>query len=70
LQRDRNIEDIINAEKRLLKGHYEQLEREDESVRDQEQRDARMHDTHITKDEQRQLNREEDQIDKQIRDDK
>jgi hypothetical protein len=70
LHRDRNINNEINDDKGQLNGHYQQLEREDASVRDQEQRDARMHDGHITKDEQRQLNREENQIDKQINDDK
>jgi hypothetical protein len=70
LQHDRDILNEINADKRQLKGRYDQLKLEDDIVRFQEQLDAAMHGGHITKGEQKQLNQEENQIDKQIRDDK
>jgi predicted nucleic acid-binding Zn-ribbon protein len=70
LHRVHNINNEINADKGHLNGHAGQLQSEDASVREQEQSDAKAHDGHITKDEQNQLNQEENQIKKQIGDDK
>jgi hypothetical protein len=70
LQRDRDINNEINADRGQLKGHYDQLKLEDDIVRFQEQVDSAMHGGHITKGEQKQLNQEENQMDKQITNDK
>jgi hypothetical protein len=70
LQRDRNINNKINADKGQLHGHYRQLKQEDKSVHRQERQDKRMNGGHITKGEQRQLNHEENQINRQVRHDK
>lgn len=67
LRRDNNINGRLNADRGQLNGHYNQLKREDRSVRRQEQRDARMNGGHITKGEQNRLNREENHINNQIR---
>ena len=66
LGRDRCINNRINANKGNLSGHYGQLEREDASIRRQEQRDAHMNGGYITKGEQAHLNREENRLNRQI----
>ena len=67
LHRDNNINNRINNDRGHLGGHYGQLKRQDRNIRRQEQRDARMNGGHITKGEQRQLNREENHVNNEIR---
>jgi hypothetical protein len=67
LGRSNNIMNRINYNRGDLSGHYGQLRREDQSVRRQEQRDARMNGGYITRGEQAHLNREENHINRQIR---
>lgn len=67
LDRAGNINNRINADRGNLDGHYRQLKREDQAIRRQEQRDARMNGGHITAGEQQRLNREENRLNKQIR---
>jgi hypothetical protein len=67
LHRDRNINNRLNADKGSLGGHYGQLKREDQSVRRQEQRDARINGGFITKGQKAHLNQEENHINNQIR---
>jgi hypothetical protein len=66
LHRDGNINNRINRNYGNLGGHYGQLQREDYHIRRQEQRDARMNGGHITRGEQRQLNHEENHLNRQI----
>jgi hypothetical protein len=70
LHRDNRLNNRINANKGNLSGHYKQLSREDNSIRRQEQRDARNNGGHITKGEQHQLNHEENRVNNQIQRDK
>ncbi len=67
LGRDNNLNRRINANRGDLGGHYGQLKRQDRAIRRQEQRDARMNGGHITKGEQRQLNREENHVSREIK---
>jgi len=67
LRRDGNINRRLNADKGQLGGHYGQLKREDAGIRRQEQRDARRNGGYITKGQQRQLNKEENHVNNQIR---
>lgn len=66
LHRSNHINNRINADKGNLSGHYSQLKREDRSVVRQEQHDARTDGGHITRGEQKQLNHEENHLNKQI----
>ena len=66
LHRDNRTQNRINRDAGHLGGHYNQLSREDRSIRHQEQRDARNNGGHITKGEQRQLNHEENHLNNQI----
>jgi len=70
LHRDNNINNRLNADKGHLGGHYGQLKSEDKSIKRQEQRDAAQNGGHITKGEQAHLNREENHVNNQIRNDK
>jgi|SRR5579883_1845489 len=69
LDRNANINQKINTDKGHLDGHYRQLKHEDRAIRRQEQRDARRNGGYITKAQQRQLNREENNINRQIKQD-
>jgi hypothetical protein len=69
LGRDRNINNRINQDRGQLGGHYNQLERQDQSIRRQEQRDARINGGYITPGQQKQLNREENHVNREIRND-
>ncbi len=66
LGRDRNLNRRANADKGHLGGHYNQIKREDSSIRNQEQRDARINGGYITKGQQHQLNKEENKVNRQI----
>lgn len=66
LKRDNNLNRQLQADKGQLGGNYRRLENEDRSIRRQEQRDARCDNGHITRGEQRQLNREENHLQRQI----
>jgi len=66
LRRDNRENNQINNDYGHLSGHYGQLEHEDNSIKRQEQRDARQNDGHITKAEQTQLNHEENKLQRQI----
>lgn len=67
LGRDRNINNRINNNKGNLDGHYGQLKAEDKAIRKQEQFDARANGGHITRGEQKQLNKEENHLNNQIK---
>jgi hypothetical protein len=67
LRRDRNINQRINSDKGHLGGHYGQLKAEDQSIRRQEQRDARINGGFITKGQKQHLNQEENRVNRQIR---
>ena len=70
LGRTNNLNARANANKGNLGGHYGQIKSEDRGIRRQEQRDARQNGGHITKGEQNQLNREENHVNNQIKNDK
>ncbi len=59
LSRDASLNNQLNQDKGDLNGHYGQLKSEDNSIRRQEQSDARQNGGYITKQEQGQLNHEE-----------
>lgn len=69
LHRDNGIKNQINANKGNLSGHYGQLKAEDNAIHRQERADARANGGHITKAEQRQLNREENHLEHQVKHD-
>jgi hypothetical protein len=54
----------------LSKGQAQQLHKEDRTIRKEERADAARNGGHITKREQRQLNRQENQVSKQIHEEK
>ena len=66
LGRDANLNSQINQDKGDLNGHYGQLKSEDNSIRRQEQNDARQNGGHITSQEQGQLNHEENGLQRQV----
>jgi len=66
LRRDAALNNELCRDRGLLSGHYGQLRAEDRAIARQEQRDAFFHDGHITRGEQMQLNREENQVQRQI----
>jgi hypothetical protein len=66
LRRDTILNREINHDYGRLTGHYGRLEREDRSIRWQEQRDARLNGGFITPGEQRHLNHEENRLQRQI----
>ena len=70
LHRDNNINNRINKNEGKLHGQYNQLKAEDQGIRHQEQADARANGGHITRGEKHQLNKEENQLNKQITQDK
>jgi hypothetical protein len=65
LSRDANLNYNINRDEGHLGGHYNQLERQDNSIANQEQRDAHQNGGYITKGQQGQLNREETALGKE-----
>lgn len=69
LRRDRGLKSEVKADRGKLGGHDGQLSREDNAIARQEQRDARVNGGYITKQQKRQLNQEENQVTKQIRQD-
>ena len=69
LGRNNNINNRLNSDYGKLGGHYGQLKSEDQSIRQQEQADAKFNGGYITKGEQRQLNGEENHVNNQIRND-
>jgi len=66
LHRDNQLQKQANNDKGHLDGHYGQITREDQSIRNQEQRDARQNGGYITKGEQNHLNHEENGVQRQI----
>ncbi|HEY9714936.1 MAG TPA: hypothetical protein V6C72_15820 [Chroococcales cyanobacterium] len=70
LRRDNRLNNRVNRNYGNLGGNYGKLERQDQKIRRQEQRDARMNGGHISRGEQKQLNREENHINKEIKHDK
>ncbi len=66
LRRDNREQNRLNRNYGHLGGHYGQVSREDQTIRRQEQRDARLNGGHITRGEQRQLNHEENRVNNQI----
>jgi hypothetical protein len=69
LNRDSRLNGKLNGDYGKLGGHYGQLRKEDRAIRRQEQADARANGGFLTKREQKQLNREENRLNKQIRQD-
>jgi hypothetical protein len=65
LGRDNHINNRINAAKGNLGGKYNHLERQDNSIRRQEQNDAHRNGGYITRGQQGQLNREENALSKE-----
>lgn len=70
LHRDNRLNNRINRNYGNLNGNYGKLERQDNKIRQQERRDARVNGGYITKGEQKQLNREENHVNKEIKHDK
>jgi hypothetical protein len=66
LGRDSGLNNRINQDKGDLNGHYGQLRAEDTSIRRQEQIDAARNGGHLTGQEYRQLNGEENGLSRQI----
>ncbi|HEY9676677.1 MAG TPA: hypothetical protein V6C76_01650 [Drouetiella sp.] len=69
LGRDNREMNRINNDRGNLSGHYGQLRAEDQGIRAQEQAEARANGGFLTKGEQRQLNHEENGLNRQIRQD-
>lgn len=66
LGRDNNLNKVIGEDKGDLNGHYGQLEKDDQSIQRQEQRDAAKNGGRLTGQEYNQLNREENGLGRQI----
>ena len=66
LRRDNRLNNQINNDRGHLNGQYRNLQRQDNGIRRQEQRDARMNGGHITRGEQSQLNREENHVQREV----
>jgi len=66
LRRDAYLNAEINHDYGHLRGHYGQLQREAYAIDRQEQRDAYFNGGYITPGQQRQLNREENRLQRQI----
>lgn len=66
LGRDNYINREINRDRGQLNGHYSQLKGEQLAIRRQEQRDFRRNGGHLTMGQQRQLNREENHLQRQV----
>lgn len=69
-RRDRKLENRINKNYGNLGGHYNQLQKEDRAIHRQQRAEARANGGHITKAEKRQLNREENRLNRQIKRDR
>jgi hypothetical protein len=69
LGRDNRLNYTINRDRGHLGGNYGQLEQEQRSIRHQEQADARANGGYISTQEQAQLNREENQLNRQVKQD-
>ena len=70
LHRTGNLNNRMNKNYGNLGGHYGQLKHQDARIHNQERRDARQNGGYITKGQQQQLNREENHVSKEIRQDK
>lgn len=66
LGRANRLNNEIQADKGKLGGHYNQLVKEDQAIKAQEQAEAKANGGYITKGQQRQLNREENRLRRQI----
>src|ERR1700728_2299224 len=66
LRRDAHLNNEINFDRGHLSGQYGLLKAEDSAIRNQEQFDAAMNGGHLTRGETIQLNREENQLQRQI----
>jgi hypothetical protein len=69
LGRDNGLNNQINNDKGHLDGQYGRLQGEDQSIRRQEQTDARNDGGHITAQEQQHLNGEENRLQRQVNND-
>lgn len=69
LSRDARINGKLNADYGRLGGNYGSLKSQDQAIRQQEQADARANGGYITPEQKRQLNQEENQLNKEIRQD-
>ncbi|GEM_PF-847760 len=69
LRRDARLDRTLNNDYGKLGGHYWQLQGEDNRIRQQEQRDARMNGGYLTRGQQAQLDREENRLHQQITND-
>lgn len=67
LGRDNNLGNRIRNDRGQLGGNYGALSAQDRAIHRQEQRDARMNGGHITQAEQHQLNREENNLNREVR---
>jgi len=70
LGQDARLNNEINQDKGNLSGQYSNLKSDDQSIRRQEQRDARRNGGHITAQQQAQLDKEESNLQSQINMDK
>ena len=66
LGRDNGLNRQINGDAGHLNGQYGQLKSEDQGIRAQEQTEAGLNGGYITRPEQHQLNREENQLQRQV----
>ena len=66
LGRDSGLNREINNDAGHLNGQYGQLKAEDQGIRAQEQTEAGQNGGYITRPEQRQLNQEENQLQRQV----
>ncbi|HVN34563.1 MAG TPA: hypothetical protein VMU96_04810 [Casimicrobiaceae bacterium] len=67
LHRDNRINGELNADAGKLGGNYGSLKQQQQSIRQQEQMDARANGGYITKSQQQQLNTEETQLNQEIK---
>jgi hypothetical protein len=67
LHRDNRINGELNADAGKLGGNYGSLEQQQQSIRQQEQTDARANGGYITKAQQQQLSTEETQLNQEVK---
>jgi hypothetical protein len=69
LGRDANLNYNINKDEGHLGGNYGNLESQDKNIQHQEQKDAKLNGGYITKGEQSQLNKEENNLKQEVKTD-
>jgi len=70
LHRDNHLNNRLNKNYGNLGGHYGQLKNQDQRIHQQERRDKNINGGYITKGQKQQLNKEENHVNREIKQDK